>query len=75
MTAWHGIVFDFHMNPADVPVFARFKGARIQHLLVPGTKATKCGKDATLANRYPLLTQANSTDRRPFPTCAKCATK
>ena len=51
---------------------ARFKGASLEHLLVPGTKTTLCGKDATLAYRYPFLTAANSTDRRPFRRCAKC---
>jgi hypothetical protein len=53
-------------------VYARFPGARLQHLLVPGTKDTRCGKDATLAHRYPALTRANSADRRPFPVCSKC---
>lgn len=51
---------------------ARFKGSSLVHLLLPGTKTTRCGKDATFANRYPDLTAANSTDRRPFPTCGKC---
>jgi hypothetical protein len=55
-----------------VNTLARFPGASVEHLLVPGTKTTRCGKDATLANRYPALTAANSTDRRPFPRCAKC---
>lgn len=52
--------------------FARFQGAALEHLLVPGTKTTRCGKDATLAHRYPTLTRANSADRRPFRRCAKC---
>lgn len=51
---------------------ARFPGARIEHLLAPGTTTTRCGKDATTANRYPALTQGNSTDRRPWPRCPKC---
>lgn len=59
------------MTPSDNR-FARFKGASLQHLLLPGTKTTLCGKDATFANRYPILTRANSSDRRPFPTCTKC---
>jgi len=53
-------------------IFARFQGASIVHLLRAGTKTTLCGKDATLAHRYPALTRANSADRRPFRTCAKC---
>jgi hypothetical protein len=53
-------------------LYARFPGASIQHLLVRGTKTTLCGKDATLAHRYPALTRANSADRRPFRTCTKC---
>lgn len=56
-------------------LFARFQGAALVHLLVPGTKTTRCGKDATLAHRYPALTRANSTDRRPFRTCARCLDK
>lgn len=52
--------------------YARFQGASLQHLLVQGTKRTRCGKDATLAHRYPLLTAANSNDRRAFPICRKC---
>jgi len=52
---------------------ARFPGARIEHRLIPGTKVTVCGKDATLANRYPFLTRANSTDRRTWPRCTKCS--
>lgn len=56
-------------------LFARFPGASLEHLLVEGTKTTRCGKDATLANRYPALTRANSTDRRPFPRCKKCLDK
>jgi hypothetical protein len=51
---------------------ARFRGASIQHLLVPDTKVTRCGKDATLAHRYPALTRANSADRRPFRICGAC---
>jgi hypothetical protein len=53
-------------------LFARFSGASIQHLLVAGTKTTRCGKDATLAHRYPALTAANSSDRRLRRTCTKC---
>ena len=52
--------------------FARFSGATIQHLLIPGTKSTRCGKDASLAHRYPPLTRANSADRRLRPTCQRC---
>lgn len=52
--------------------FARFSGASLEHLLIPDTKTTFCGKDASTANRYPALTRANSTDRRPFKRCAKC---
>ena len=51
---------------------ARFPGASLEHWLVAGTKRTRCGKDATLANRYPSLTRANSTDRRPWRTCEAC---
>lgn len=51
---------------------ARFPGASLEHLLVPGTKLTMCGKDATTAHRYPFLTRANSADRRPFRRCSKC---
>jgi hypothetical protein len=53
---------------------ARFPGARIEHLLIPGTTTTRCGKDATTANRYPVLTRANSADRRPWPRCQACRT-
>lgn len=52
--------------------YARFPGAALQHILVPGTKTTRCGKDATLAHRYPTLTRANSNDRRPWKFCTKC---
>lgn len=56
----------------DTNLYARFQGAALVHLLVPGTKTTLCGKDATLAHRYPALTRANSSDRRAFRTCARC---
>lgn len=55
--------------------YARFPGASLEHLLIPGTKETRCGKDATTANRYPALTLDNSTDRRPWKRCAKCLDK
>lgn len=56
-------------------LFARFPGASLEHLLLPGTKTTACGKDASTANRYPALTRANSSDRRPFPRCTRCLAK
>lgn len=58
----------------NLNTLARFPGARIEHLLAPGTKTTLCGKDATLAHRYPRLTAANSADRRAWPTCPACST-
>ena len=54
-----------------VNTLARFQGSPIQHRLVVGTKTTVCGKDATLAHRYPTLTRSNSTDRL-YRTCSKC---
>lgn len=46
--------------------YARFWHSPVQHILVPGTKTTRCGKDATLAYKY-----------GPFPgninrDCTKC---
>ena len=51
---------------------ARFPNSNVEHALVADTKVTKCGKDATLAHRYPALTVANSTDRRAYRSCSKC---
>ena len=60
-------------NPANR--YARWSGSNLQHELVAGTKATLCGKDATLANRYPAITVANSADRRVWRRCAACTAK
>jgi hypothetical protein len=52
--------------------YARSKGGRVQHILNGGTKTTLCGKDATLMNRYPALTRANSAVRTAVRTCTTC---
>jgi hypothetical protein len=55
--------------------YARFSHTNVQHRLVPGTKTTVCGRDATLAHCYPALTVKNSTDRRAYRPCNKCSEK
>lgn len=53
-----------------VATLARAHGSRIQHLLVPGTKQTQCGKDATLMARWaPADAKADSCVRE---TCQAC---
>lgn len=53
---------------------ARLHGSPIEHRLAePNGKVTVCGKDASLMNRYPFLTQRNSAVRDAHRRCAKCA--
>lgn len=52
--------------------YARFPGSPLEHRLVPGTKTTRCGKDATVAHRYPMLTRKNSAVRTVRRQCDKC---
>lgn len=54
-------------------VKARLHGSSVEHRLAePNGTMTRCGKDATLMNRYPFLTQKNSNDRRVYRRCVKC---
>jgi hypothetical protein len=55
---------------ASTPTLARAYGSRVQHLLVPGTKTTRCGKDATLMARYSPAD--NRVDSKVRPTCTAC---
>ena len=50
---------------------ARFPRSPVEHRLT-NDRITVCGKDATLAHRYPVLTQTNSTDRRIYRKCEAC---
>lgn len=56
----------------NTPTLARAHGSRLAHLLVVGTKTTRCGKDATLMARYsPADCTADSVTR---PICGVCRT-
>lgn len=54
----------------STPTLARQHGSRNQHLLVPGTKTTRCGRDATLMARYSPAD--NHVDSKVRPTCPAC---
>ena len=58
----------------STPTLARAYGARKQHLLVSGTKTTRCGVDATLMARWAPADAAGHSKARPTcPDCRKAA--
>lgn len=54
----------------STPTLARAHGSRQQHLLVPGTKTTRCGQSAALMARY--APADNHVDSKVRPTCGTC---
>lgn len=52
------------------PCYARNAGSRIVHLLVKGTKTTRCGVDAKFMARW--APSDDKVDRVIRPLCRKC---
>jgi hypothetical protein len=63
----------FSSSMATTPTHAKAFNSPVRHLLVAGTKTTKCGKDATLMARYAMsdLPSGERTNGRDCTACRK----